>query len=286
MKIYDCFNFFNELDILEIRLNTLKDCVDYFVIVESNITHSGEDKPFYFEENKDRFSEFLDKIISYKVYDTPNDFSNLNESDFEGEDLSKIYNYIISQTNRFDRNTQLDYGRDFFQKESVRRPLLACEDDDVIIISDADEVPNPEILKNLKNLDLKDNIYSLSQPMYSYHVNTMSDPNWYGSKLGLYKNIKNLSFNEIRGDQSLSIKIPNGGWHFSFMGGEKKIIEKIEAYSHQEFNNDHIKCNVKNNIENDQDIFFRGQLTQVPIDETYPKYLLENLDKYSEMIKK
>ena len=54
-KIYDCFNFFNELDLLEIRLNTLYDIVDYFVIIESNLTHSGEVKPFYYEDNKSRF---------------------------------------------------------------------------------------------------------------------------------------------------------------------------------------------------------------------------------------
>ena len=91
-KIYDCFNFFNELDILEIRLNVLYEHVDYFVIVESSITHSGEEKPFYFEENKERYSKFLDKIIHYKVYDTPNDFINLNY----GEDkcLNDIFNFL------------------------------------------------------------------------------------------------------------------------------------------------------------------------------------------------
>ena len=103
-KIYDCFNFFNELDLLEIRLNTLYDIVDYFVIIESNLTHSGEVKPFYYEDNKSRFEKFSDKIIHYKVLDTPEQFNNLHNGD--DEILNQIYHYINKQTNRFNRNTQ------------------------------------------------------------------------------------------------------------------------------------------------------------------------------------
>ena len=165
-KIYDCFNFFNELDILEIRLNVLYEHVDYFVIVESSITHSGEKKPFYFEENKERYSKFLDKIVHYKVYDTPMDFVNLAPS--EDNLLIEINKFIERQTNRFNRATQPDYGRDFFQKECVRRPLINCSDDDIIIISDADEIPNPEILKNIENLQLDNTICSLNQTTYYY----------------------------------------------------------------------------------------------------------------------
>ena len=146
-KIYDCFNFFNELDILEIRLNELYDVVDYFIIVESNVTHSGEDKLFYFDENKDRFTKFLDKIINIKITDTPNDFINLKSTD--DNELNKINQYIINQTNRFNRYNQPDYGRDFFQKESVRRGLINCQDNDLILISDADEIPNHKFLKKL-----------------------------------------------------------------------------------------------------------------------------------------
>ena len=130
MKIFDAFNFFNELDILEIRLNILDPVVDFFVIVESSITHSGEPKPFYFEENRARYEKFLHKIIAFKVYDTPSDFLNLPSS--EDATLNKIYEYIKNQTKRFDRATQADYGRDYFQKESVRRALLGCQDDDLI----------------------------------------------------------------------------------------------------------------------------------------------------------
>lgn len=168
-KIYDCFNFFNELDILEIRLNILYEHVDYFVIVESSVTHSGESKPFYFEDNKERFSKFLDKIISYKIYDTPFDFVNLPETN--NVELNNVFNSIKVQTNRFNRNYQQDYGRDFFQKESVRRALINCNDEDIIIISDADEIPNPSIFGKLT--DIENTIYSLNQFTYYYYINIL-----------------------------------------------------------------------------------------------------------------
>lgn len=284
-KIYDCFNFFNELDILELRLNILYEHVDYFVIVESTVTHSGQPKPFYLEENKERFSKFWDKIISFKVSDTPEDFVNLPNTGFFDAELDKVHYYIRTQTNRFDRRTQTDYGRDFFQKESVRRALVNCNEDDIIIISDADEIPNPELLKDLKSLSLDNTIYSLSQPMYSYYLNMLSDSDWHGSKMGLYKNVKKLSFNEIRGDGSLTTKITNGGWHFSFMGGEEMVRTKITSYSARDLANEQVLANIKNNIENDQDVFFRGKLTKVELDNTFPQYVLNNLSKYSKMIK-
>lgn len=282
-KIYDCFNFFNELDILEIRLNTLYEYVDYFVIVESNVTHSGEEKPFYFEENKEKFSKFLDKIISYKVYDTPSDFVNLNFS--EDNTLMLINGFIEKQTNRFNRATQPDYGRDFFQKECVRRALVNCSDEDIIIISDADEIPNPEILKNIKNLNLENTIYSLNQTTYYYYLNLLKQKDWYGSRVSLYKNIKNLSFNEVRGDDSLSKKIDNGGWHFSFQGGKEMVKTKIQSYSARDLANNRVLSQLDNNIDNNIDPFFRGTLTPVEIDDTYPNYVLNNLDKFKHMIK-
>jgi beta-1,4-mannosyl-glycoprotein beta-1,4-N-acetylglucosaminyltransferase len=282
-KIYDCFNFFNELDILEIRLNTLYDYVDYFVIVESSVTHSGVEKPFYFEENKQRFSKFLDKIIHYKVYDTPMGFVNLISS--EDKTLNEINNFIERQTNRFNRSTQPDYGRDFFQKECVRRPLINCSDEDVIIISDADEIPNPEILKNIENLQLENTICSLNQTTYYYYLNLLKQRDWYGSRISLYKNIKHLSFNEVRGDESLSKKIENGGWHFSFQGGKDMVKTKILSYSARDMANSYVLSQLDNNIDNNIDPFFRGNLTLVEIDNTYPKYIIDNIDKFKHMIK-
>ena len=282
MKIYDCFNFFNELDILELRLNILYDTVDFFIIVESNLTHSGQNKPFYFEQNKDRFSKFLDKIISYKIYDNPSDFVNLpNTEDIE---LQKIYGFMKT-TKRFNPYFQGDYGRDYFQKESVRRPLVNCEENDIIIISDADEIPDPKVLKQLDKLDLNNTIYSLNQTMYYFYLNVLKENEWCGSKMGLYKNMKKYSFNEIRGDSSLSSIIHKAGWHFSFMGGEEMVKNKMLSYSARDMVDHNVLSKIKLNMENNMDPYFRHALSKVEIDDSYPQYILDNLEKYKDMIK-
>jgi beta-1,4-mannosyl-glycoprotein beta-1,4-N-acetylglucosaminyltransferase len=283
-KIYDCFNFFNELEILEMRLNILYEYVDYFVIVESSVTHTGLDKEFLFEKNKEKFSKFLDKIILFKVDDTPKNFRDL--PDTSDDTVKLIYEFISKQTTRFNRDKQPDYGRDFFQKECIRRPLIKCDDDDIILISDVDEIPNPDIILNLKDLDLDNNRYSLNQMMYYYYLNVFKESTWYGTKISKYKNIKDLSFNEVRGDESLTIKIPNGGWHFSFMGGPEMVKTKILSYSARDMANEYVLSTIQQNIENNIDPFLRGTLTLVEIDSTYPKYILDNLVKYKHLIKK
>lgn len=284
-KIYDCFNFFNELDILEIRLNTLYDYVDYFVIVESSVTHSGEDKPYYFEDNKERYSKFMDKIIHFKIENTPSDFTNLIETN--DSELNIVFDFIVKQKIRFNRRTQPDYGRDFFQKECIRRPLINCDDGDIILFSDLDEIPNPEIIKNINDLDLT-KIYSLNQITYYYYINVLKQRDWYGTKILTYKKLKGLSLNEVRGDTSLSIKLPNGGWHFSFMGGKEMVKKKILSYSARDLaiRNNRVIDSIESNINNLIDPFFRGKLELVEIDNSYPEYLLNNLDKYSHLVKK
>jgi beta-1,4-mannosyl-glycoprotein beta-1,4-N-acetylglucosaminyltransferase len=285
MKIYDCFNFFNELDILELRFNILYEHVDWFVIVESSVTHSGEEKPFYFEENKGRYSNFLDKIIYYKVYDTPTDFINLPKS--EDKEVNNIYKFITNLDNRwFDRNSQPDYGRDFFQKECQRRPLIECSGEDVIMFSDVDEIPNPDILEDLEDLDLDSKIYRLNQHMYYYYFNVSKDPGWYGTRLMKYKNLEGKSLNDIRGHNHLSDPIHNAGWHFSFMGGEEMVRKKLISYSARDLAGDRVLSSVYSNIKNNIDPFFRGGLTLVDIDSTYPKYILNNLEKFYNFLKK
>jgi beta-1,4-mannosyl-glycoprotein beta-1,4-N-acetylglucosaminyltransferase len=286
MKIYDCFCFFNELDLLELRLNILDPYVDYFVISEASVTHTGVAKPYYYEENKERFAKFNHKIIHLKIDDTPNDFITLPSADSliqDGQIVSMIHTFIKTQTNRFNRITQIAYGRDFYQKECVRRGLLNCSDDDIILVSDLDEIPNPEILKNINEIIDKSQYFMFNQTTYYYYLNLLKETEWKGTRMGRYRNLKYYSFNELRGNPQHNI--PNGGWHFSYMGGAEKVKYKIESFSAQEMNNTHVINSIVNNINNGIDPYFRSQLTQVQIDSTYPKYLLDNLEKYSHMIK-
>ena len=286
MKIYDCFCFFNELDILEMRLNILYPYVDYFIISEASVTHNGQPKQFFFEENKERYSKFIDKIIHLKITDTPDQFVDLpiksNPETFDDKCLNDIWSYVLVTPN-FNRYNQPHYGRDFFQKECIRRGMEHCQDDDIIISSDCDEIPNPKIFENIG--DLKDDkFYTCNQNTYYYYLNILKEKNWKGSRIGRYKNLKNYSYNLLR--TQINDDIVDGGWHFSFMGGPDKVKTKIQSYSAQEFNNDYYLNSISSNINNNVDPFFRGMLDVVNIDETYPKYLLENLNKYSHMIKK
>ena len=142
--IYDCFPFFNELDILEIRLNTLYDTVDYFVITEANKTHTGKRKAYVFEQNKDRFSKFLDKIIYIKVDDFPN---------FEDSKASDDGNKWMYEN---------------YQRDAIMKGLTNCKPDDIVIISDCDEIPNPKAIRIYKR-----GICSLLQLRFAFNYNTL-----------------------------------------------------------------------------------------------------------------
>jgi beta-1,4-mannosyl-glycoprotein beta-1,4-N-acetylglucosaminyltransferase len=300
MKIYDGFLFFNELDLLEIRLNVLNDIVDKFILVESSVTHSGLSKPFYFEENKQRFSKFLDKIIHIKVTNTPNNFVTIPlefTDDYEGRIFKQIWEDIKINT-AFDRISQPNYGRDFYQKECIKLGMSECNDDDIIICSDLDEIPNPEILSRLNEFYEDSLFYTFIQTHYCYYLNLLHysysnnlvfnrsiTSDWYGSRMGSYKNIKNLSLNTLRSQENNSIA--NGGWHFSYMGGLEKVTAKLLATSAQELNNDKILSSLKENFNNNQDIIYRegSSLIQVNIDDNFPDYLVNNINNYQHLIK-
>ena len=121
--------------------------------------------------------------------------------------------------------------------------------------------------------------------MYYYYLNVLKQKDWYGTKVAMYKNIKNLSFNEVRGNSSLSIKLENGGWHFSFMGGSDMVKKKLTSYSARDMVNDRVINSIDYNMSNFVDPFFRDRLSVVEIDYTYPEYILNNIKKYKHMIK-
>ena len=286
-KIYDCFLFFNELDLLELRLNILDPYVDYFVLAEASVTHSGLDKPYYFEENKERFSKFLHKIIHVKSDDIPTDFNNLppisDVNSPDGKAVSQIHNFINTQTNRFNKTSEPHFGRDFFQKESIRRGLTNCNDEDIVLASDLDEIPNPKILKVIDSVLSQGKFFTFNQTTYYYYLNLLKERNWGGTRLGRYGDLKDYSYNELRGQRNSML--PNGGWHFSFQGGTEQVKTKIKSYSHQEMNRPDVFESLDENIKNNIDPFNRGSLELVEIDDTYPKYLLDNKEKYKHMIK-
>lgn len=288
VKVYDCFIFFNELDLLEIRLNILDKFVDYFVIVESNKTFSGKEKSFILEENMNRFSSFKDKIIYKKIEDTPEDFVNINscfdenkykfDSPIELSIIKSISSYIES-TNYWPRNEK-QWGREIFQRECILRCLTGCNDKDVIMLSDLDEIPNLEGC-DFENI-LLDLPITSKQHMFYYFLNYKLDEVWIGTKICRYEYLKKDFVNEVRRLRDTKYSLPALGWHFSFMGGIEKIKEKIEAFSHQEYNNNFIKLNIEENVKKGNDIFGRGKcVNKIDVDYTFPPFLRDNKIKYS-----
>ena len=146
--IYDCFLFYNELDLLEIRLNELKDVVDKFVLVECSTTFSSLEKPFYFEENIERYNDFLDQIVHVKVYDTPNFPSKAGRG--------KTFH------NRHDIEA--------YQRNCISRGLEDCLPDDIILLSDVDEIPDPNCVLECVDLVSSGNV-SFKQKFFYYYLN-------------------------------------------------------------------------------------------------------------------
>jgi beta-1,4-mannosyl-glycoprotein beta-1,4-N-acetylglucosaminyltransferase len=251
------------------------------------VTHTGAEKPFYFEENIDKFDKFLDKIIHVKVEDTPEKFYDIQEiinpTTFDKKEVCKIHKFVKEQKERFNVHTQPDYGRDFYQKECIRRALKDCRDDDIIISSDVDEIPNPKIIKRVRELEF-DRFYTFNQDFYCYYLNVLKERDWGGSRMGSYEMLKDYSYNELRAAKNISI--PNGGWHFSFMGGAEKVKTKITSYSAFDLVDRRVYDSVEENIQNNVDPFFRGNLQTVEMDNSYPEYLLDNLKKYEHLIRK
>lgn len=279
MKIYDCFLFFNELDLLEIRLNLLYPYIDYFVIVESEITFQGNLKEFNFEKNQSRFDRFKDKIIYYKIYKYNIDFTNLpyieNPKNEDEKVLNKIYE-LVDAANDFDKR-EFWWGNDNFQRESIWRALVHAKpsETDLILLSDADEIINPEALKVIKENITYHVVYSCKQHEFYYYLNYYHNSDWYGQVCFIYGSYMFQSLNRLRTwrtTKNLQFKIiviENAGWHFTNLGTQKKITEKISSWGHKEFNNKIVVNNLRYNILHGYDIFRRknfGKLVSICFD--------------------
>ena len=268
--IYDCFQFFNELDILNIRLHVLSPVVDRFVISEATETFSGLKKPLYYEENKAMFAEFEDKIIHVVVEDTPQGGT---------------------------------HERDTFQKNAVTRGLAGCTDDDIVIFSDLDEIPNPDKIREILQNFQEDKIYHFAQRLFYCYLNMeevsgsllsyagefegVARKKWIGTKMLSYKLLReqHLLLGELRFPErkEIGIRVEDGGWHFGYMGGHgekdirKRVQEKVVSAAHQEYNSKHVLSNVTDQIKDGKDIFGRNaQFVRCEIDESFPEYIREH----------
>ncbi|TWH45297.1 hypothetical protein [Sporomusa sp. KB1] len=286
MKVYDCFTFFNEFELLELRLNLLNNMVDYFVLVEANKTHKNSNKEFYFEKNKDRFADYLNKIIHIKVDDMP-DYNPGNE-------------WILEN----------------YQRNCIARGLQNIDSEDIVFISDVDEIPNPNVLEELNSnkshvvfktrnrsqLDLIQVIQflpqsilknhglslldrtplALEQTLFYYFVNCRSKGRWNGTVITKGKNLSTPQKMRNRRDKFPRIK--NGGWHFSYLGGIDKILLKLNSIVESKANAYSAEY-IENCITNGLDIYGRKgnehEYEFIDMDEMSPKQVKALAQKYT-----
>jgi beta-1,4-mannosyl-glycoprotein beta-1,4-N-acetylglucosaminyltransferase len=254
MRIIDAFTFFDELDLLEIRLNILNEKVDFFLLVEATETFSGVSKPLYFLENANRFSCWKDKIIHLVVDDYPRD--NL------------IYQFALNSNNTGYKKEHW-WVREFYQKESLIKGLENFDEEDIVFVSDLDEIWNPNLLIEV----IDGEVYRPIQEAYHFFLNNrtnQSPDNWTGTRFSNLRTLRKYGPNHIRTElYAKSVPIQNGGWHFTFMGGEQGVKSKIKSYQHPEYAFKKLRR-------------FKSWLD----DSNLPKYLLENKAQWPHLFTK
>ena len=265
MKIFDCFSYWDEDLLLDLRLNILDKYVDYFVIVEGNKTWQNNSKKLRFDINK--FSSFKKKIIYIPVVDMP-----------DGDN---------------------PWLRENFQRNSISRGLKECSDSDLVLISDLDEIPNPA---TLQNFSLSMRYAAFKQKHYYYKLNSQSEKNpyWYGSRICIKKYLKspqwlrNLKFKKRplwRLDKfRLNNIIEDGGWHFCNLKTADQLLYKYSNLC--ETNDPYIfkekiekkyldTKEIKKRINLGMDIIGRDDSYKVnKLDNTFPDYIIKNIEKY------
>ena len=251
------------MELLKYRLTILNEYVDYFVLVEATHTHVGKDKPLFYQENKELFTEFNHKIIHIVVEDLPHKYPDIN---IENEE---------------------QWNNERFQRNCIKRGLdkLKLNDDDIFAVTDLDEIPDPKLLQKIKAKEVIIDSNIIELDLYYYNLNCKMDHLWRLSKMISYKKYKELGFSCEQIRQNMSFKIiKNAGWHLSYFGDEKFIKNKIENFGHQEYNNDKFtdEEKIKKIITNQTDLYGRpNTIVNIPIEENDnlpPKYdtLLRN----------
>ena len=267
--IYDCFSYLDEDLLLDLRLNILNDFVDFFVIVEGNKTWQNNSKKLKFDINK--YSKFKNKIKYIKVEDLP-----------EGED---------------------PYKRENYQRNSILRGLSNADDEDIIMISDLDEIPNPKVLSNFKK-EMKYAAFKQKHFYYKFNLQSNNYPYWYGTRICIKKFLKSpqwlrdLKFKKRpfwRLDKlRLNNIIDEGGWHFCNLKKPDLLLYKYQNLCEtndpinfkEKIDKKFLDINeISKRIELGHDIIGRkDNFSKIELDNSFPNYLLDNREKYHEWI--
>ena len=258
MKIVDTFMFHNEYEMLEIRLSILYDHVDRFVIVEADHSHSAVYKGFNLEKNMDRYKKWADKIFYIKA---------------EGSTSSN------------------GMENDEWQRDHMARGWTDLGQDDVILVTDLDEIIRPETIEFIKNTDY--GCYLLNMPAFYFKFNYLdTKPDWHYKAWGrAFRGFQDTGRGMrirdwVPGKES--VRLHHAGWHFGWLGNNDFVKHKIRSFAHTEINTPEIVNNVDiaKHIAEGRDHFRPENVTWVAVnfDEYFPKYLLDNKEKYKNFI--
>lgn len=257
MKIFDCFTFYNELDLLDIRLHQLWNKVDYFVIVEGDLTFAGKKKDSYYLLNKERYAWASSKII-----------------------------HVIA---KLQDNPATRWVNEALQIDAIMQGLTGASAEDIVCRSCVDEIYSDNLLSELRSGAISLPVF-VEQDLYYYYLNgrcTGSAKICPGPVIAKFLDLGS-SINTFYDKKYSYKRYPNGGWHFSFLGGAQIIRDKIEAYSHQEYDTEDYKDTkkIEASLVAGNDIFGREGVTDieyVPLDSSFPKYIVENFSKFSHL---
>tara|TARA_B100000767_G_C19597919_1_gene464347 strand:- start:44 stop:865 length:822 start_codon:yes stop_codon:yes gene_type:complete len=272
MKIFDCFLYFNEDLLLELRLNILNNYVTQFIIIEAAEDHQGNNRKLNFDIKK--FSKFKDKIKYVPLKKIP-----------------------IDKNIKLPKNWHKGHLKEQSMRNSIGKYLDNAKPNDWIIISDLDEIPNPKTFKRF-NPKLKYAFFEQKFFSYKFNILNTTQPNWYGSRICVKKYLKSPQW--LRG---IKIKkrnifkrylfnlnyeiIKHGGWHFSNIKSPKEIIEKTNAFCHGELNQDKFKKEdlIEKKIDQLKDIYNRKiNYRKIDIDNSFPEFFTKNLGSYRNWI--
>ena len=263
MKIIDCFIYNNEDLILELRLNFLNKYVDKFILVEAKFDHSGKLKnKFNFDISK--FEKFRNKIKYLKIENFPNKF--------------------------------IDWERENYQRNYISNALNNLDNDDQVIISDVDEIPNLQNLRGILNKGEKYTAFKQKMFYYKFNLLNLTESPWYGSKMCKMRYLRSpqwlrdqkvKKYPFYRFDKIKWNTIEDGGWHFSNIMTPQQISEKIKSFAHSEYNKPEFTNieNIKNKIQDKKDIFNRNfEFKKLNSEKELPNYIFENKEKFSSFL--
>ena len=264
-KIFDCITFFDNNYMFDFRYNVLKDYVDYFIVCESIFDHRGKPKE-----------------------------KNFIKKDFY--DYNKVKYFILDKP--FPKNNSI-WENQAIQREFLLKSTDFADGEDYIFFSDPDEIPKPEFLTNFQ-LKKKYGIFMQKFFNFKFNLYNKYEGPWEGTRVCKKKNLKsidfmrqkvkskNLKYSFFRFDKERSIQIfNNAGWHFNNILNPEEISLKLKTFAHSKFASENYSSPsvIKKNIEKKNDLFGRGHIYEkVEIDNTFPKYLINNQDKFNKFI--